>query len=680
VTTTGITRRSLLRNAAILGGSAVVLNACTGGGGGSDNSPGPGPTTLPIEGPTVITDPSAFPKTLREAPEFAAQVKAGKLEPVAQRIGQDPLVIKPVDGIGKYGGEIRMGCISDDNVAGGIYSGPDNLLYWDYKYTNIVPCIARDFHFSSDFRELTLHLRRGMRWSDGQPFTADDIMFWYQDISLNSEIDTPSTTLQVSSNQFVTIEKLDDVTVVFRSPVPDASLAEQLAGESDLAGTAYNGEYAGGAFAPMHYLKQFHPKYTSESAANKLAKDAGFPNWTAYILDRNTYFTNPDLPTVMPWITTRSLNNPPWVLSANPYSIWVDTAGNQLPYVPQVTLSVVDDPQVLNLNQLAGDYDYQDRGLQVASLPVLYANEKKSQYTVHKAPDQIMDCAIILDLAWPGEMGDLLRTADFRRALSLGIDRHAVNETFFLGTGVPSATMCADDNPYFPGAEWRTKWATHDPDQANAMLDKLGLKRGSDGFRVTRSGAKIQIQMRSTNGKADFPPMGDMIRRQWKEIGIDSTSDLVDGDLASELVQANRIMATVNNVYGTEEVMLYPQAILPVYNFGIGQTQGYPYVEWFISNGKRGLEPTGSMGLLKDMLELWRRTNRLPREQRIKYGKQILQTHADQVWTIGVVATGLMAYGIYCTNNGLGNVAKNIINSGQMGNTLIMLPQTFYYT
>jgi peptide/nickel transport system substrate-binding protein len=664
-----------------MGAGAVILNACTGGGNGNGNGNSASPTagTVAIEGPEVVLDPAAFPKTFHESPDFAAQVKAGKLDPVAQRVGQDPLVIKPVHGVGKYGGELRMGCIGDDNLMGGILAGPDSLVYWDYKYTKLVPNIARDFEFSSDNRDLTIHLRRGMRWSDGEPFTADDIMFWYQDISLNPDIDTPSTTLQVGS-QFVTIEKVDDVTVVFHSPVPYAAVAEQLAGASDLAGTAYNGEYAGGAFAPMHYLKQFHPKYTSESAANKLAKAAGFPDWTGYILDRNTYYRNADLPTVMPWITTRSFNNPPWELAANPYSIWVDTAGNQLPYIPKASLSVTDDGQVLALNEMAGDYDYQDRGLQTQSLPVLFKNADRAHYTVHKAPDQIMDCAIILDLAWPGEMGDLLRTADFRRALSLGIDRHAVNETYFLGTGTPSATMCADDNPYFPGPGWRTKWATHDPDQANALLDKLGLKRGSDGFRTTKSGKRISIDMQSTNSKADFPVMGEMIRRQWKKIGIDSTSNLVDGDLASELVQANKIMATVNNVYGIEEVMLYPQAVLPVYNFGIGQTQGYPYIEWFLSNGKRGTEPTGSMSMLKDALELWRRTNRLPREQRINAGKQILQMHADQVWTIGVVGGGLLSYGIYCADNGLRNVAKNIINTGQMSNTAIMLPQTFCYT
>src|SRR5262249_40101456 len=157
------------------------------------------------------------------------------------------------------------------------------------------------------------------------------------------------------------------------------------------------------------------------------------------------------------------------------------------------------------------------------------------------------------------------------------------------------------------------------------MLDKLGLKRGSDGYRVTKSGTHIRIEMQSTNTKADFPTMGEMIRRQWRKIGIDSTSDLVDGDLASELVQSNSIMATVNNVYGIEEPLLFPNGLLPVYNFGILQVMGYPYIEWFISKGKKGMEPTGSMSMLKDALELYERSNRLPREQRVQPGKQLLE-------------------------------------------------------
>lgn len=675
---TGITRRSLLINAGLIGGGAVVLNACTGGAGagGSDSTPDAG---APIQGVQVITDPSAFPKKLHESPEFAAQVAERKLDPVAQRIGQDPLVIKPVTGIGKYGGVMRLGFITDDTLPGQFCCGPDNLLYWDYKHEKIVPNLARAYDVSRNQKEMTLHLRRGMRWSDGHPFTADDIIFWREDINLNPTIGFPSTVLAVNGKQ-VSVEKVDDHTVVFRSPEPYGALPEFFAGNSDVGSYYYNGAFGGGGFAPKHYLKQFHPKYTSESEATKRAKKAGFSNWAEYLLNQADVTLNPDLPTIMPWKLTRPYNKPPWEFDANPYSIWVDTAGNQLPYVPKVSLTNTDDLQVFALNQVSGDYDYADRGLQVSSLPLLIKNQSRSDYTLHKTPDGIMDCAIIINLAYEGEIGDLLRTTDFRRALSLGIDRHQVNETYFLGTGTPSATMCAASNYYYPGKEWTTKWATHDPEQANAMLDKLGLKRGSDGIRRTKSGQPIRMEMQSTASKADFPTMGEMIRRQWKQIGIDATSDLVDGDLLTERVDANKVMMTVNNNYGVEEPFLNPIGMIPYSTAGVSATMGYPYIQWFLSNGKQGQEPPPSVGMLKDAVALYQRASLLPRNQRQNPGKQLLQMHADQVWTIGVVGQSLTIYGIYCSNNKLGNVAKNILNDDQMGNTEILLPQTFYYT
>ena len=142
-------------------------------------------------------------------------------------------------------------------------------------------------------------------------------------------------------------------------------------------------------------------------------------------------------------------------------------------------------------------------------------------------------------------MGDLIRTTDFRRALSLAVDRDQVNETFFLGTSIPSCTMVSDDSPYFPGQDWRRKWADLDIDQANEMLDGIGLsKRNGDGFRMLPSGkGPVRVEMQSTNTKADFPTWGEMIRRHWVKIGIDSSSDLVDGTLLYERAQANKVMA-----------------------------------------------------------------------------------------------------------------------------------------
>jgi peptide/nickel transport system substrate-binding protein len=682
VTTGQISRRMLLRGAAA-GGGLVAFTACTGGNGTKTPPPTTAPGLPSVEGGTLILDPAQFPKALKESPDFAAQVAAGKLPPVAERIGQDPLFIRPVNGVGKYGGLIRRGIINEDSVSSTFCAGPDGFLYWDYEYKNIVPNIARDFEVSKDLKEVTLHLRRGMRWSDGHPFTADDVMFWREDINLNPDIGYPSITLSIDGKN-VAVEKVDDYTVVFRSPVPYATLAELIASNQDASGPDAWGAYAGGGFAPKHYLSQFLPKYTSDAQATRLAQDAGFHNWPAYILDRNTWTSNTDLPTVTPWKCTRPITNPPWEFEANPYSIWVDSDGNQLPYVPSVSFENVDDPNVLALNAVSGDYDFADRGLQITSLPLLIKNESRSEFTVRKAPDRLMDLAVIFNLSYVDdqEMGDLIRTTDFRRALSLGIDRDQVNETFFLETSIPSCTMVSDDSPYFPGPEWRLKWAELDLDQANEMLDELGLtKRNGDGFRMLPSGkGPVRIEMQATNSKADFPTWGEMIRRQWTKIGIDSSSDLVDGALLYERAQANKVMAALNNVYGVEEPFLNPNCLLPLTTAGTGGgTFGIEYSKWFLSNGKEGTEPPESMQILKDTVALYRKGLALPKEQRIDIGKKVVQTHADEVWTIGVVGMGLLIYGIYLSKDNLANVPQRFINTGPTANDALAQPFAFYY-
>jgi peptide/nickel transport system substrate-binding protein len=142
-----------------------------------------------LEGAEVVTDPARYPKTFKEAPQLAGLVKAGKLPPVQERIGQDPLVIKPLREIGKYGGTWRRGFTGPFDTSNGHRAAQnDKLLYWDYTGTKIVPNIARGWEVSPDGKVTTLHLRRGMRWSDGVPFTADDFVFWFEDVYSNKEV------------------------------------------------------------------------------------------------------------------------------------------------------------------------------------------------------------------------------------------------------------------------------------------------------------------------------------------------------------------------------------------------------------------------------------------------------------------------------------------------------------
>src|SRR5262245_4205024 len=98
-----------------------------------------------LEGPEVVTDVAKAPKKFSEAPQLAELVKAGKLPPVAERIGQDPLVIKPLHEIGKYGGTWRAGFTGPADFWNGFRccSGPDHLMFWDYTGEKVVPNLAK---------------------------------------------------------------------------------------------------------------------------------------------------------------------------------------------------------------------------------------------------------------------------------------------------------------------------------------------------------------------------------------------------------------------------------------------------------------------------------------------------------------------------------------------------------
>jgi peptide/nickel transport system substrate-binding protein len=676
-------RRRFLQSTVYAGAGASVLLGCTTGQSTGGGSTGLGTKLPPVEGAQVILDPAQFPKKFAEWPEFAKKVSAGQLPPVAERIGQDPLVIKPLQGVGKYGGQIRRGFLTatDWLNGAGFCGGPDLLLYWDYQGKEVIPNLVRAFELSDGDKVLTLHLRRGMKWSDGKPFTADDIVFWREDVNLYDGLGIGTSTLRAGGKD-VDVKKVDDLTVQFISSVPNSVLPALLASSDDLGGLSRAGRLLGGGYAPKHYLSQFHPKYTSMSKANKLAKDAGFDDWTVYFKNRMSWESNTALPATTPWIVTRPITSPPWEFTANPYSIWVDSAGNQLPYIPKVTMSNTESPEVINLRAVAAQYDFQDRSLTVANLPVLLKNQKRSNYTVHRAPSDAMEFGIRINLAYSKDktIGDLLRDVDFRRALSLGIDRDQITQTFTLGTSKPSATMASDTSKYFPGQEWRTKWATLDQAQANSLLDKIGLtKRDSAGFRLRPDGkGRLSLDYQSAKSFADFVAMGEMIKRQWQRIGIDLNVQSVAPELLIQRSVANDMMLS-GHLVGTEDPFTRPDVLLPTNTNNFPGMIGIPYAKWFASNGKTGEAPPKSLDALKKAMALYEKGLRSPEAQRVSIGKEIYKLHADQVWSIGVFGFGLLVAGIYQASNNLSNVPARMINSLSERTPSNALTMTFYY-
>ena len=515
--------------------------------------------------------PAKFPTKFNEAPQLAEMVKAGKLPPVQERIGQDPLVIKPVHEIGKYGGTWRRGFTGPADFWNGYRccAGPDHVLFWDYTGDKVVPNIAKGWEMKDGGRTLVLHLRRGMKWSDGQPFTADDFIFWYEDMYQNRElVPTPSALMMINGKPGE-IVKGDAHTVLYQFPEPYYMLPDVLAGSTTLGGQAQQGLNGMGGYAPAHYLKQYHPKYVSKEDLDKKVKDAKFDNWVALFKFKNDWALNPELPVLSPWKTVTPINNPTWVLERNPYSIWVDTAGNQLPYIDRVVLTLAENLEVLNLRAMAGELDFQARHLDLGKVPVFLENQQRGGYKLYLDPgDYGGDMIIKFNLSYEAdpEIAKWMNTADFRRALSLGIDRDQINETFWLGTGTPSTVVPADHNKYNPGPQYRTLWATLDVKKANDMLDKIGLdKKDAEGYRLRTDGkGRLRLEITTLGGQfLQFTQIAEMIREQWKKIGIDLVVQEVERSLAIKRGAANEQQLSAWNNDGSEHLFTFPTHVFP---------------------------------------------------------------------------------------------------------------------
>ncbi len=635
-----------------------------------------------LEGPEVVTDPAKFPKTFTEAPQLAELVKAGKLPPVAERIGQDPLVIKPLHEIGRYGGTWRGGFTGPADFWNGFRccSGPDHLMFWDYTGDKAMPNLARGLEMQDGGRTWLLHLRRGMKWSDGKPFTADDFVFWFEDVYRNKDlVPTPSAAMAINGKQGE-IQKVDTHTVRFKFPEPYFMLPDVLAGSTDLAGQMF-GYRALGGFAPAHYLKQFHPKYVGQAELDKKVKDEKFDSWVRMFLFKNDWALNPELPVLSAWKTVTPINTPTWTLERNPYSVFVDTAGNQLPYIDRVVLTLAENLEVLNLRAIAGEYDFQQRHIDLGKLPVFIENQARGGYKVYLDPgDYGGDMIIKFNLNYDAdpEIAKWFNTADFRRALALGIDRDQINETFWLGTGTPSSVVPADNNKYNPGPQYRKMWATLDVTKANEMLDKIGLsKKDAQGYRLRADGkGRLRIEIMTLGGQfVQYTQISEMIREQWKKIGIDLVVQEVERSLALKRTAANEQQLGAWNNDGSEHLFTFPLHVFP-FELAAVASSGPLYVKWFHSAGAQGKEPEPKM---RELMDKWKRAFGVPEKERIQLGKEVWKIAAEEVYIIGVIGMGPASMGVRVVKTNMGNIPSRQYNSPDGKTPGISRPITFYW-
>jgi peptide/nickel transport system substrate-binding protein len=637
-----------------------------------------------LEGPEILPD-AKRPAKLAEAPMLADLVKQGRLPAVEQRIPEEPMVVKPLQEIGKYGGTWRRGFTGPaDGENGSRIVSTDKLVFWDYTGTQMKPSLAKSWEMTDGGRTFTFSLRKGHKWSDGQPFTADDFIFWFEDVYQNTEL-TPTPAAEFSVNgKPGTVEKVDETTFRVRFPEPYPLFIDVLGG-STLPGSSFTsrGKNLYGLYGPAHYLKQFLPKYTAPDQLEKMARDAGFDNWVTHFKFKVDWQLNTELPVLTPWKTTSPINTPTWVMERNPYYYAVDPEGNQLPYIDKIQMTLAENLEVLNLRAVAGEYDWQERHTDLGKLPVFIENQQKGNYTLRLDPAANgTDAAFHFNQSYDGdpEIAKWFRNRDFRHALSLAVDRDQLNETFWLGVGTPGSIAPADDLPYSPGAEYRNRWATFDLNQANQLLDKIGLtQKDSEGYRLRSDGkGRLQFEILTVGGAfVPWPQVAEMVVQQWKKVGIAAIMVEQERSLMERRVAANehQMIVWVND--GSEFLYTYPTHAIPVIAGSSNSMMGPNIAKWYASNGQQGTKPEDPE--LLRALELFRSASGQEAEERKKTAQDIWKILVEETYSIGTVGLSPAVMGVRVVKNNMGNVPARQINAQHCRTPCTSHPPTIFF-
>jgi peptide/nickel transport system substrate-binding protein len=562
---------------------------------------------------------------LQETPSLADEVKQGALPPVAGRVPREPALAE-LETIGRPGGELHM-----------LMASPkDTRLMVVYGYARLVaytPALALvpDMLEAVDVEEgktFTLHLRAGHKWSDGKPFTSEDFRYWFEDVAENPALSPSGLPMALLPNgerpQFTVI---DERTVRYSWSRPNPLFLPALAGADPLY-----------IYCPAHYLKQFHEKYADKAALDALVKASGTRNWAALHNKKNGMYRNdnPDLPSLEPWVLKTQLPADRIVFERNPYYYRVDGAGHQLPYIDRVVFTIASS-KIIAAKTGAGESDLQARYLSFDDYTFLKAGEAVNGYKVRlwrTGPGSQLALYPNLNVADDG-WRSLMRDARFRRALSLAVDRHEINQVIYFGLALEGQNTILPQSPLYR-PEYRHAGAEYDIAEANRLLDELGLKTGSDGVRQLPDGRPADLVVEDSGESTEKSDVLELIRDSWRKIGIRLFSRPMQLTLFRRRVFSGQTLMSMDK--GVENGLATPD--MSPAEFAPTSQQQLEWPKWgqyMETKGKAGEAPDlpGAVRL-KNLYLAWLAAPDSAEHARVWH--EMLRIWADEVYSIGTVA------------------------------------------
>lgn len=591
---------------------------------------------------------------------FPVLSQSGDLPPLEERLPQNPLVITPTDRPGVQGGTWNHALVGGGSLSMLIrYQSYEPLVRFTPDWTGIEPNVAESYEINEESTVYTFTLRAGHKWSDGQPFTTEDIRFWYEDIFTDPEGgSTNGQSYWQANGEIGALEIVDETTfrVVFSSP--NGFFAQGLAWANQDQLTR----------APAHYLKQFHIRYNPE--ANALARAQGFEGWGALfarehgLAEDNVHFQNSKRPTLNAWMFTSAPGEDTEraIAVRNPYYFKVDTAGTQLPYFDRVVYQMVADPEVLLLKTLQGEIDMMDQYIATpTNKPVLFDGQETGNYRFYALRETAANVMVFcLNLNHTDEVKNaLFNTLEFRQALSLAINRQDLIDAVFVGQGAPAQASIIEGDPLY-NERLAKQFTEYDPVRANEMLDAIVPERDSAGYRLDPAGRRLSIIFEIDQTRTTFVDMFELALPMFEAVGVSAQMRTMDRSLWETRVRNGRDFDASAHQFGANSgiaAMLDPRYFIP---FSSNSIYAPGWALYFTSpDNPDAIEPPQAIKEQQDRYRALLATGNPEEQQAIM--AEILDVAADQ----------LLVFGVSLPADGYGVVKNNMVN------TMDVMPNSF---
>jgi peptide/nickel transport system substrate-binding protein len=568
-------------------------------------------------------------ETLIDSPALAAKVADGQVPPLAERLPKVPRVIdvaamgrQP----GRHGGTIRMLMGDQRDIRMMTIYGYTRLVVYDDRL-ELVPDLLEGFEVAEG-RIFTLRLRPGHRWSDGQPFTAEDFRYWWEDVANNKRLSPggPPQALKVGEES-AKVEILDPLTVRYSWSQPNPVFLPALAGTQPVYSAM-----------PAHYLKQFHPRYADKEELERKVKAVRVKDWGSLHerFSRQYRPENPELPTLDPWRNTTAIPAEQFRFVRNPYFHRIDETGRQLPYVDEVTLTI-GTTSLIPAKTAAGESDLQARYLAFADYTFLKDAAKRMNFSVRLwkraegAWFALMPNLNVIDPVWR----DLNRDARYRRALSLAINRKDINRVLFFGLAKESGNTALPESPLYDEG-LAQMFMKPDRAEANRLLDEIGLaRRDGEGVRLLPDGRRLEFTVETAGSSTDETDILDLIKQDFIAVGIKIHPRSSQLDVFRRRILAGQTIMScwtgMDNALVAAE--MEPDALAPTSPSQFNWPRWGQYHE---SGGREGEAP--DIPEAKELIELykaWRRST--THAERRAIWQKMLSINAEQLFSIGVV-------------------------------------------